>query len=170
MHILNEPSFFLTNKTGVSQGEELGLIKPSSKNSCSCSDNSFISDGAKRYGARATGATPGTRSIGNSTGRAWLTWQILRKHFRKVLDDRYVFDLFPFRLAILPSGGYLCQKDMIFFRPVFLNFRTWASAVALRIYLAYVPNEEEFQYLAFILAILVPVIVLAIGVDLCLKN
>nr|GEW47416.1 retrovirus-related Pol polyprotein from transposon TNT 1-94 [Tanacetum cinerariifolium] len=38
-----------------------------------------------------------------------------------------------------------------------------ASAVALGIYLAYVPYEEEFQYLAFILAILVPVIVLAIG-------
>nr|GFC20783.1 hypothetical protein [Tanacetum cinerariifolium] len=45
-----------------------------------------------------------------------------------------------------------------------------ASAVALGIYLAYVPYEEEFQYLSFILAILVPVIVLAIGVDLCLKN
>nr|GFB44641.1 hypothetical protein [Tanacetum cinerariifolium] len=39
------------------------------KSSCSCSDNSFISDGAKRYGARATGATPGIRSIGNSIGR-----------------------------------------------------------------------------------------------------
>ncbi|GJR47215.1 hypothetical protein Tco_1315318 [Tanacetum coccineum] len=33
-----------------------------------------------------------------------------------------------------------------------------ASAVALGIYLAYVPYEEEFQYLAFILAILVPLI------------
>nr|GFC60912.1 hypothetical protein [Tanacetum cinerariifolium] len=29
-----------------------------------------ISDGAKRYGARATGAAPGIRSIWNSTGRA----------------------------------------------------------------------------------------------------
>nr|GFB80234.1 hypothetical protein [Tanacetum cinerariifolium] len=47
---------------------------------------------------------------------------------------------------------------------------TIASAIALGIYLAYVPYEEEFQYLAFILAILVPVIVLAIGVDLCLKK
>nr|GFB67711.1 hypothetical protein [Tanacetum cinerariifolium] len=44
------------------------------------------------------------------------------------------------------------------------------SAVRLGIYLAYIPYEEEFKYLAFILAILVPVIVLAIGVDLCLKN
>ncbi|GJR14714.1 hypothetical protein Tco_0797366 [Tanacetum coccineum] len=33
-----------------------------------------------------------------------------------------------------------------------------ASAVALGIYLAYVPYEEEFQYLAFILAILVPIL------------
>ncbi|GJS91168.1 hypothetical protein Tco_0773804 [Tanacetum coccineum] len=28
MHIRNDPSFFLTNKTGALQGEELGLIKP----------------------------------------------------------------------------------------------------------------------------------------------
>nr|GFB37785.1 hypothetical protein [Tanacetum cinerariifolium] len=31
--------------------------------------NSFISDGANRYGARATGAAPGTKSIRNSTCR-----------------------------------------------------------------------------------------------------
>ncbi|GKG20152.1 hypothetical protein Tco_0379953, partial [Tanacetum coccineum] len=54
MHILNDLSFFLTNKTGAPQGEELGLMKPLSESSCSCSDNSFISDGANRYGARAT--------------------------------------------------------------------------------------------------------------------
>nr|GFB95982.1 hypothetical protein [Tanacetum cinerariifolium] len=70
MHILNEPSFFLTNKTGAPQGEELGLMKPFSKSSYNCSDNSIISDGAKRYGARAIGAAPGIRSIWNSTGRA----------------------------------------------------------------------------------------------------
>nr|GFD15024.1 hypothetical protein [Tanacetum cinerariifolium] len=63
-------SFFLTNKTGAPQGEELGLMKPLSESSYSCSDNSFISDGAKRYGARATGAAPRIRSIWNSTGRA----------------------------------------------------------------------------------------------------
>nr|GFB09873.1 hypothetical protein [Tanacetum cinerariifolium] len=28
MHILNDPSFFLTNKTVAPQGEELGLMKP----------------------------------------------------------------------------------------------------------------------------------------------
>ncbi|GKB27366.1 hypothetical protein Tco_0866767 [Tanacetum coccineum] len=39
-----------------------------------------------------------------------------------------------------------------------------ATAIALGIYLAYFPYEEGFQYLAFILAILVPLIVLAIGV------
>ncbi|GJY02615.1 hypothetical protein Tco_0360767 [Tanacetum coccineum] len=70
MHILNDPSFFLTNKTGAPQGEELGLMNPLLKSSCNCSDNSFISDGASRYGARATGAAPGIKSIWNSTGRA----------------------------------------------------------------------------------------------------
>nr|GEZ86878.1 hypothetical protein HannXRQ_Chr14g0442131 [Tanacetum cinerariifolium] len=70
MHILNDPSFFLTNKTGAPQGEELGIMKPLSKSSCSCSDNSFISNGANRYGAQATGAAPGIKSIWNSTGRA----------------------------------------------------------------------------------------------------
>ncbi|GJT67005.1 hypothetical protein Tco_1018485 [Tanacetum coccineum] len=45
-----------------------------------------------------------------------------------------------------------------------------ASAVALGIYLAYIPYEEEFQYLAFILAILMPLIVLAISVDLFWKE
>ncbi|GKG26886.1 hypothetical protein Tco_0402589, partial [Tanacetum coccineum] len=69
MHIMNDPSFFLTNKTGAPQGEELGLLNPLSKRSCSCSDNSFISDGANRYGARATGAAPGIKSIWNSTSR-----------------------------------------------------------------------------------------------------
>ncbi|GJR85205.1 putative reverse transcriptase domain-containing protein [Tanacetum coccineum] len=44
MHIRNNPSFFLTNKTGAPQGEELGLINPLSDSSFSCSDNSFISD------------------------------------------------------------------------------------------------------------------------------
>ncbi|GJY24312.1 hypothetical protein Tco_0397970, partial [Tanacetum coccineum] len=69
MHIQNDPSFFLTNKTRAPQGEELGLIKPFSDSSCSCSDNSFISEGANRYGARATGAAPGIESIWNSTCR-----------------------------------------------------------------------------------------------------
>ncbi|GKF46119.1 hypothetical protein Tco_0135921 [Tanacetum coccineum] len=69
MHILNDPSFFLTNKTGAPQGEELGLMKPLSESSCSCSDNSFISNGANRYDALATDATPGIKSW-NSTGRA----------------------------------------------------------------------------------------------------
>ncbi|GJV79693.1 hypothetical protein Tco_1515563 [Tanacetum coccineum] len=32
-------------------------------------DNSFISDGSNRYGARATGEAPGINSIWNSTGR-----------------------------------------------------------------------------------------------------
>ncbi|GKF99957.1 hypothetical protein Tco_0301648 [Tanacetum coccineum] len=60
----------MTNKTGAPQGKELGLMKPLSESSCSCSDNSFISDGDNRYGARATGAAPGIKSIWNSTGQA----------------------------------------------------------------------------------------------------
>ncbi|GJR37374.1 hypothetical protein Tco_1213058 [Tanacetum coccineum] len=31
MHIRNDPSFFLKNKIGVPQGEELGLMKPLSE-------------------------------------------------------------------------------------------------------------------------------------------
>nr|GFC32717.1 hypothetical protein [Tanacetum cinerariifolium] len=70
MHILNDQSFFLTNETGAPQGEELGLMKPLSKSSCNCFDNSFISDEANRYGAQATGVAPGIKSIWYSTGRA----------------------------------------------------------------------------------------------------
>nr|GEV02386.1 ubiquitin hydrolase [Tanacetum cinerariifolium] len=55
---LKDPSFFLTNRTGAPQGEELGLMKPLSVSSCSGSASSFISDGANLYGARATGAAP----------------------------------------------------------------------------------------------------------------
>ncbi|GJU25709.1 hypothetical protein Tco_1164330 [Tanacetum coccineum] len=45
-------------------------MNPLSESSCNCSDNSFILDGANRYGARATGAAPGIKSIWNSTGQA----------------------------------------------------------------------------------------------------
>ncbi|GKG25592.1 hypothetical protein Tco_0398738 [Tanacetum coccineum] len=37
MHILNDPSFFLINKTRAPQGEEQGLMNPLSESSCSCS-------------------------------------------------------------------------------------------------------------------------------------
>nr|GEU78952.1 putative transposase (putative), gypsy type [Tanacetum cinerariifolium] len=57
-----------TYKTDAPQGEKLGIMKHFSESSCNCSDNSFISDGANRYGARATGAAPGINSIWNSTG------------------------------------------------------------------------------------------------------
>ncbi|GKG02516.1 hypothetical protein Tco_0310152, partial [Tanacetum coccineum] len=61
--------FFLTNNTGAPHGDELGRINPFSDNSCNWSASSFSSDGANRYGARATGASPGTSSILNSTCR-----------------------------------------------------------------------------------------------------
>ncbi|KAJ0854109.1 hypothetical protein HanRHA438_Chr14g0658921 [Helianthus annuus] len=67
---MRDPSFFFTKRTGAPQGEKLGRIKPLSESSCSCLDNSCISDGARRYGALATGFAPGTRSIRNSTWRA----------------------------------------------------------------------------------------------------
>ncbi|KAF5793856.1 hypothetical protein HanXRQr2_Chr08g0321631 [Helianthus annuus] len=67
MHRRIEPSFFLTNKIGAPQGDELGLIKPLAKSSSNCVLNSFISVGANLYGALATGAAPGMISIRNST-------------------------------------------------------------------------------------------------------
>ncbi|GKG47015.1 hypothetical protein Tco_0504212, partial [Tanacetum coccineum] len=45
-------------------------MNPLSESSCNCSDNSFISDEANRYGARATSTAPGIKSIWNSAGRA----------------------------------------------------------------------------------------------------
>ncbi|MFS7976240.1 hypothetical protein Hanom_Chr10g00890141 [Helianthus anomalus] len=69
MHIRNDPSFFLTKRTGAPQGEVLGRIKPFSSNSWSWFDSSRISDGASRYGALATGLAPGMRSIRKSISR-----------------------------------------------------------------------------------------------------
>ncbi|GKC47697.1 hypothetical protein Tco_1065419 [Tanacetum coccineum] len=63
MHIRKDPSFFFTNRTEAPQGEELGLMKPLSVSSCSCSASSFISDGANLYGARATGVAPVANSM-----------------------------------------------------------------------------------------------------------
>ncbi|GKA86701.1 hypothetical protein Tco_0808412 [Tanacetum coccineum] len=67
MHILKDPSFFLTNRTGAPQGEQLGLINHLSASSCSLLDSSCIFDGASIYGAHATGAALGTKSIWNLT-------------------------------------------------------------------------------------------------------
>ncbi|GJU29043.1 hypothetical protein Tco_1172632 [Tanacetum coccineum] len=61
MHIRNDPSFFLTNKTGAPQGEELGLIKPLSDSSFSCSDNSLSWYGAIDMVARANRCSKGTK-------------------------------------------------------------------------------------------------------------
>ncbi|GJY74260.1 hypothetical protein Tco_0478691 [Tanacetum coccineum] len=69
MHILKDPSFFLTNHTVAPQGEELGLINLFSKSSCYWLDSSCISDGASLYDDHATGAALGTKSIRNFTWR-----------------------------------------------------------------------------------------------------
>nr|GFA63782.1 hypothetical protein [Tanacetum cinerariifolium] len=58
--------------TGAPQGEELCLIKPLSDSSFSCSDKSFISEGASRYGARATGAAPVSQTSTFITGASSL--------------------------------------------------------------------------------------------------
>ena len=42
MHILRDPSFFLTNKTRAPHGEILGLMKPLSSKSLSWSSNFLI--------------------------------------------------------------------------------------------------------------------------------
>ncbi|GJS01592.1 hypothetical protein Tco_0318100 [Tanacetum coccineum] len=47
----------------------IALDDKNCKRYSSCSDNSFISEGANRLGARATGAAPGIKSICNSTCR-----------------------------------------------------------------------------------------------------
>ena len=70
MHMRNVPSFFFTNKTGAPHGEKLGLMNPLLSSSFRWLDNSYISDGARRYSALATGVAPGIRSIRNSTCRA----------------------------------------------------------------------------------------------------
>ncbi|MFS7938455.1 hypothetical protein Hanom_Chr05g00439911 [Helianthus anomalus] len=48
MHIRNDPSFFLTKRTGAPQGEVLGRIKPFSSSSWSWFESSRISEGASR--------------------------------------------------------------------------------------------------------------------------
>ncbi|GKC37859.1 hypothetical protein Tco_1050243 [Tanacetum coccineum] len=53
--------------TGAPQGDELGVINPLLRSSCSFLYSSCIFDGAKRYGTLATVAAPDTRLIWNST-------------------------------------------------------------------------------------------------------
>ncbi|GKC33915.1 hypothetical protein Tco_1046299, partial [Tanacetum coccineum] len=66
----SRPQSLRSFQIGAPQGKELGLMNPLSESSCNCFDNSFISDGANRYGARATDAALGIKSIWNSTGQA----------------------------------------------------------------------------------------------------
>ncbi|GJU15136.1 hypothetical protein Tco_1143102 [Tanacetum coccineum] len=65
IHRRIDPSIFLTKITSAPHGDELGLINPLLRSSCSFLDSSCISDGAKGYGALATVAAYGTRSIRN---------------------------------------------------------------------------------------------------------
>ena len=57
----------LTNRTGVPQGETLGLIKPLSNNSSSWTFNYLSSIGTILYGVLEIGVVVGTKSIVNST-------------------------------------------------------------------------------------------------------
>ena len=47
-----------------------------------------------------------------------------------------------------------------------ITFIAIVGAVALGIYIAYAPYDEDPQYVAMAFAVLVPAIVLSIGVDL----
>ena len=83
MHILWDPSFFFKNIIGAPQGELLDQRNPLSNKFCSCIDNSCISDSARRQGALAIGAAPGTISIQNST---YLSWGTLGKSYGKTYE------------------------------------------------------------------------------------
>jgi hypothetical protein len=66
MHILIDPSFFVTNNIGAPHGNILWRIKPLSKSSWSYSFSYFNSEDAIQS-ALEIGLVPGTHSIPNST-------------------------------------------------------------------------------------------------------
>ncbi|ORX74491.1 hypothetical protein DL89DRAFT_300656 [Linderina pennispora] len=61
MHILSEPSCFLTNRTGKPQGELLGSMYPLSSSSASCFLSSSVSNGDSGYGLWDVGFSLGVR-------------------------------------------------------------------------------------------------------------
>jgi len=62
-HILHEPSFLGTKRTGTRQGERLSCTYPFLINSSTCCWISFVSSGLVRYAARFGSEAPGIRSI-----------------------------------------------------------------------------------------------------------
>ena len=70
MHILKDPSFFLTKRTVAPHGEKLGLMNPLFRSSLSWLDNYCISVGANLLVDLAIGVALGTRSIQNSVFRS----------------------------------------------------------------------------------------------------
>ncbi|GJZ91787.1 hypothetical protein Tco_0663852 [Tanacetum coccineum] len=114
-HPAKRTVLLLTNKTGAPQGEELGLKKPLSESSCNCSDNSFISDGANRYGARATGAAPGLVDVNlpvDARGRYLASpWEIILKILCMIV---YVLYLFPFDLSSSFWRDICAYKDLAY--------------------------------------------------------
>ncbi|GJY17993.1 hypothetical protein Tco_0389484 [Tanacetum coccineum] len=101
-------------------------MKPLSESSCSCFDNSFISDGSNRYGARATGAAPGIKSIWNSTGRAGedpaSLWEILQENLIRLVlskdDLKGTHIEHGFKRAFM---SLFCQDVDTFTRTMLLN-------------------------------------------------
>ncbi|GJS35520.1 hypothetical protein Tco_0228563 [Tanacetum coccineum] len=71
MHgILNEPPSCDKYRLVAPQGEELGLMNPLSRKTLVIApDNSFISDGANRYGAQLRRSAPGIKSKLKSTSQ-----------------------------------------------------------------------------------------------------
>ncbi|PHT48617.1 hypothetical protein CQW23_12825 [Capsicum baccatum] len=66
IHILREPSFLCTNRTGVPHGETLGLMNPLSRRYLNYSFNFLSSTGSILYGGIDIGRVSGRRSISKS--------------------------------------------------------------------------------------------------------
>nr|GEY97601.1 ribonuclease H-like domain-containing protein [Tanacetum cinerariifolium] len=76
MHIRNDPSFFLTNRTGAPQGEELGLIKPLSDSSFSCSDKSFIPEGSMQTPGSGISILLAVGTPSTGSGNLYCQWEL----------------------------------------------------------------------------------------------
>ena len=66
IHILKDPSLFLTKKIGAPNGEILGLMKIFSSKSLSCALNSFNSAGDIQYIGTEMGFVSGSTSMPKS--------------------------------------------------------------------------------------------------------
>ncbi|GJU32681.1 hypothetical protein Tco_1176270 [Tanacetum coccineum] len=93
MHIRNDPSFFLTNKTGAPQGEELGLIKPLSESSLV--DPTILSSRTELIDKAPVLQVQ--HQVPNQFEIPLLSWvntrQVLGKYFREISNNSVSSDL-----------------------------------------------------------------------------